>query len=373
MTDVRIRDFTGDRRHQPQVRVAMHSAADLLLALWILGDSCAASDPETAGENYDLGVEWFAAVNDELSPALREDITRVGVGEIWIGLVTLLAELPDNSTIDDFVDVLAGYDPVELRLRLLTLHALVAEEDLRLARKAAAGDAEALSVVLSATAFGDRERWREGLEFLLGLEPSQSHDVITSIVRRFADEVFPRHAAQFRPILQRDADAKRAMATQMSPRRLVELATNGIDPSRYQRPILLIPNVVARPWVVFTDAPDELILCYPVADEYMDADPDAPPQWLIKTYKALGDERRLRILRRLSRGPASLHELTDELDASKSTLHHHLMLLRTAGLIRVSIGKDKEYSLRENVVPEATSILQAYIRGEETASQTGEQ
>jgi DNA-binding transcriptional ArsR family regulator len=118
--------------------------------------------------------------------------------------------------------------------------------------------------------------------------------------------------------------------------------------------------------VIFTETPGQMIMAYPVADEYMDADPDAPPNWLIKTYKALGDERRLRILRRLSRGPASLHELAEELDISKSTLHHHMMLLRTAGLVKVLIGNEKEYALREDVVPETAAVLQGYIGNETT-------
>ena len=82
--------------------------------------------------------------------------------------------------------------------------------------------------------------------------------------------------------------------------------------------------------------------------------------------RRLGDERRLRILRRLSRGPASLHELAEELDISKSTLHHHMMLLRTAGLVKVLIGNEKAYALREDVVPETAAVLQGYIGYETT-------
>ena len=107
-------------------------------------------------------------------------------------------------------------------------------------------------------------------------------------------------------------------------------------------------------------------MSYPVADEYMDADPDAPPEWLIKIYKALGDERRMRILRRLAKGPASLHDLTKEFDASKSTIHHHLVLLRTAGLVKVTMGAEKEYSLRKDIVPETAAVLQAYMTGQES-------
>ncbi|MEN8115111.1 MAG: helix-turn-helix domain-containing protein, partial [Actinomycetota bacterium] len=60
-------------------------------------------------------------------------------------------------------------------------------------------------------------------------------------------------------------------------------------------------------------------------------------------------------------GNASLHELADELDVSKSTLHHHMMLLRSAGLVKILVGTDKEYALREDVVPETAAVLQSYI------------
>ena len=56
-----------------------------------------------------------------------------------------------------------------------------------------------------------------------------------------------------------------------------------------------------------------------------------------------------------------MHELAEELDVSKSTLHHHMMLLRSAGLVKVLIGNEKEYALREDVVPETAAVLEAYI------------
>ena len=54
-----VRDFTGNRRPQPRAQVAMHGAADLLLTLWILGDSCVEPDPQTPWKSYDLGADWF--------------------------------------------------------------------------------------------------------------------------------------------------------------------------------------------------------------------------------------------------------------------------------------------------------------------------
>ena len=109
---------------------------------------------------------------------------------------------------------------------------------------------------------------------------------------------------------------------------------------------------------------------YGMADEFVDPDPEAAPSWLVRTYKALSDERRLRILRRLSEGETSLDELTKLLGLSKSTVHHHIGILRAAGLVRVQIPSERtkkhdkttRYSLREQPLDMAGDFLDTYIR-----------
>jgi DNA-binding transcriptional ArsR family regulator len=105
-----------------------------------------------------------------------------------------------------------------------------------------------------------------------------------------------------------------------------------------------------------------------MADEFIDSDPEAPPSWLVKTYKALSDERRLRILRRLSEGETTLDELTDLLGLSKSTVHHHMSVLRAAGLVRVRISgskaeakESKTYALRTQALNQAGVFLDTYV------------
>lgn len=357
-TGPHIHDFTSERSRPLIVRTQMHSAADLLLTMWIAQES----DTER-WDAYDVGADWFNELVQNLSDDTRDGLERVGSGHMWVGMLAMLPELRENSTIADFITALEDMDPVDLRFKVLQWHGLVAEADRELAADAAEGDEEALQELLSRDSFAEKKEWRDALDGLLSVDPAETRALLLTPIRGFTKEVFSEREAEFRPALERDAIAKRAMARRMSPERLVEIATNGIsvEDSAYRRQIVLIPAVVTRPWVVFTESPENLVMAYPVAEEYLDADPDAPPQWLIKTYKALGDERRLRILRRLARGPAALRELTEEMDASKSTLHHHLMLLRAAGLVKVTIGVDKEYSLRNDVVPEATAVLQSYI------------
>lgn len=357
-TGPQIHDFTSERSRPLIVRTAMHSAADLLLTMWIVEES----DVER-WDAYDLGADWFNSTIDLVGDQTRAALDQIGSGHLWVGMLAMLPELQDNSTIGDFLAALEDMDPVDLRFKTLMWHGTQTESDRELAADAAEGNEEALQALLARDVYAEKKEWRDTLDQLLSVEPGETKARILAAARGFTKDVFADREAEFRPVLERDAAAKRAMARRMSPQRLVEIATNGIsvEDTAYQRPIVLIPAVVSRPWVVFTESPENLIMAYPVAEEYLDADPDAPPQWLIKTYKALGDERRLRILRRLARGPASLRDLTEEMDASKSTLHHHLMLLRAAGLVRVTIGIDKEYSLRNDVVPEATAVLQSYI------------
>lgn len=358
----RVRDFTAQRRKEPQVDLALHSAVDLLVVLWLL-EGC--NEALQDFDEYGLGPDWFANLTGRMSDEARTAVELVGAGDVWVSVMGILAEMPDGSTVDEFIDHVQAMDPVDLRTRLVELKSS-RSVDAELLRGAAEGDETALEQLLSLPMFDDHDRWRDTVRRLLEIPPEETTDRIVTAMRMMQKDAFAEHEADFRSILERDIAAHRGMAKRMSAERLVELTTNGISIERggYRKPILLIPTVTGRPWVIFTETPERLIMAYPVADEYMDADPDAPPNWLIKTYKALGDERRLRILRRLSQGPASLHELAEELDISKSTLHHHMMLLRTAGLVKVQIGNEKEYELREEVVPETAAILQAYINTE---------
>lgn len=360
MAQPRVRDLTRPRATAPPVETALHGATDLLMTLWLI-EGC--DEMPQSFEEYGLGADWFAEFAQSLSPETRLLLDPIRSGNVWISAMSLLNDMPSGSTVDEFIDHVEAMDPTNLRLALLAMHEADSSEYERLAPSAAAGDQEAVAELMSLPVVTDHRRWAGTVRELLILEPQETTGLIVGAMRGVHRDVFSSYEDRFRPILERDLEAKRTMAGRLSTERFVELATNGISIEKqgYRRPILLIPSVVGRPWNVFTESSSRLIIAYPVADEYMDADPDAPPTWLIKTYKALGDERRLRILRRLSHGSASLHELATELDVSKSTLHHHMMLLRSAGLVKILIGADKEYALREDVVPETTAVLQAYI------------
>jgi DNA-binding transcriptional ArsR family regulator len=85
---------------------------------------------------------------------------------------------------------------------------------------------------------------------------------------------------------------------------------------------------------------------------------------MLSIVKALCEEQRLRILRRLAvGGPASLQQLADHIGVAKSTAHHHLVQLRAAGLAIVDLGDEREYRIRDGLAGEVAHLLDTYLRG----------
>lgn len=54
---------------------------------------------------------------------------------------------------------------------------------------------------------------------------------------------------------------------------------------------------------------------------------------VLRMFRALGDETRLRLLQRLRGGEQCVCDLTDELDTRQSLLSFHLRTLKDAGLV----------------------------------------
>ena len=82
----------------------------------------------------------------------------------------------------------------------------------------------------------------------------------------------------------------------------------------------------------------------------------------------MSDESRLRILRFLAREPRTFTTLVELTGLSKSTVNHHMMTLRAAGLVRVietgDPGKGHHratYELRPHALDDLSARLRAYL------------
>lgn len=253
-------------------------------------------------------------------------------GTAW----TFLIPHVDNagaSTMGEFVDYLEGIDP-----------GLLGREY------------EAQSECAGQCEHGERLSIEDPIDF---------RDRVLEVLRKIdrgAGTTLDNYAATLGHEVQLTKFLKRRMPLD----RLIETVTNGIAYTTEAgvEEVVLVPSVTIRPWNLMFRFGGSRYFVYPASDEAVQADADTPPSWMIQLFKAIGDDKRLRVLRRLGEGPQSLVELTDFLGLAKSTTHHHLRSLRAAGLVRQDVRGEKEesrYELRQDMLPEAMRLVGQYL------------
>lgn len=342
----------------PLVSIEVAPAYELLQSISIVNDR---RDADT----YEIGDAWLAEARARAGEDLlaRLDAVAFGDGDTYIHLMGLAYDSPAPRDVASFLDHLRETDPAEIKLHLVQFYA----RDVRRAtspsviRAAVDGDAEAQAEFIR-TSHPEWEPWTAYLRNVLDADPEWLKDELVATIGLWADRVWKPESLTILPILERDADAKRQLLREVPLEAFVTTATNGVEfaPRPGIERVVMIPSFVNRPVVSFAEFSETFLIIYPVADESLSADGDAPPLRLVRLSKALGDEKRLRILRALADGEKSLLELAEMFGVAKTTMHHHMIILRSAGLITVPVGS-KSYRLRHEAVPDVGALLSGYL------------
>jgi DNA-binding transcriptional ArsR family regulator len=354
---VRVQDLTG-RELGYQVQVDAGLTYEFLITL------CAMGNPEEQ-PTYEIGQSWFDNIRTMASPLLQAALHRVGpdIGKAWVNLIGLATGPPAAPDVPSLLQLVGELEPRQLRLYLLGFHVPAYRQSITgdLLERAANGDPEAAVALVADQCYFHGEA-KKHLGPLLELTPQETKSAVLEVMERWYEEIFLPHESEWEPILQRDAAAKRSMLETMPPAEVIE-AASGIQfvPQPGIRQVHLIPQLATRPWVWLAEHDDARLYCYPVADESLGPDAAAPPSRLVRLHKALGDEKRLRMLKAIATSSATLQELAERFGLPKSTAHHHLAILRSAGLIRVTSDEEHRYSVRRDVLPEMSSLLDSYL------------
>lgn len=353
----KVRDFT-DRQRRLAVTVESDPVYETLLAMFVFHGE------DDHGE-YEAATEIITLVGESGDATLVDDIKSIAsCGELGLSLIGVAHDMPAPRTVDALVARIRQMDPAELRTLIMCnmgIDASRGHDEATIAR-AAKGDDDAMQELISKLAHPAK------MSDLLERDPHEMQEAVASVVERFGAVMTPI-VAERQAILDRDAANTRVLAKTMTADRLVEKVTNGITFEMQPRVsgIILIPSVAIRPWVVIAEHQSLRIFAYSVSDEQLSSDADAPPAYLVDTFKALGDEKRLRLLGVLTEGDLGLKELAERADIAKSTAHHHLRVLRSAGLVRVIVSDDdKRYSLRRDSVPDVGRLLETFLTSRPT-------
>lgn len=358
----RVRGLTSAPRRLP-IEVEGSVTHEIALTIW------STFSPKNTHTAHDLGEDWHESVREATDDDLAEELMTLGGPWCsgWLAVSSLMLAAPHPHDPDRVFGWLESVS--EQRLRRWFLGYRSPNDDQALIEQAAHGDVDAAVELLGEEAESKPEVV-EHLKWMLGTEGLPAR--YASALKRFRTGIFSEFEDEFAGAISRAAAARRAAPARGSAKEVVEDVTSGIDfeiPVGITR-VVLVPSVITRPLSLIDGYRGTLIVYYGMADEFFDSDPEAPPSWLVRTYKALSDERRLRIMRRLSEGPASLDDLSEMLGLSKSTVHHHIAILRGAGMVRVHMKTDdsstkKSYSIREQSLTDASGSLDAYLRTSE--------
>jgi DNA-binding transcriptional ArsR family regulator len=316
-------------------------------------------------DTMEVGPDWFAEVEARAGADLLARLAALsqGEGDPWFHLISLVYASPAPRDVPSFLAHLRKTDADEIALTLLGYYERgyrrAAEPEVM--RRAIAGDRDAQRE-LHRSYYPEWGEWQNFLRSMFEREPSATKAELIAVLEGWEASVWREEEPKLMPILERDADAKRALAAELPLERFTEVATNGVEylPRPGVREVVLTPTFVNRPWVATTEYRDVDILTYPVADESVTAETDAPPPRLVRLSKALGDERRLRILRILGSGDKTLMELAELFEVPKTTMHHHMIALRSAGLVTLT-SVTKRYRLRRDALPDVGELLRVYL------------
>ncbi|UOQ95510.1 ArsR family transcriptional regulator [Halobacillus shinanisalinarum] len=295
------------------------------------------------------------AVKKQLSNEMNDQLQYVEENNTWKSLLQLLHQ-DSFPNLDAFIEFIQQLDVNKLKYICLPYLGLAFQE---LRDQASKGDKKAVKSLQIEVE--NHPFFKTYISFITTIDPTQLKNHLIAVITGWYIAVIIPQEQELQAILQRDQKAKQDMSKNIDAESLVEWATGGIkyfpEPSVYR--VLLIPQRTYRPWNVEADIEGTKIFYYPVSNDsiYKD-DPYAPDQFLVQKYKALGDEVRMKIVKLLFEKERTLHELTDTLNMGKSTIHHHLKLLKSARIVE---GERSIYRLKKNSVDMMATELEHFI------------
>lgn len=341
---MKIIDLTAPRR-ELTVRIDPSPAYDFLACLFLLGRY-------ESGLGFDVSGTWVAgaraAIGEELLADFALFFPRFGPTMALVGVLGSTPGLPVRA----FLKRVAG-TRTEALMELMLSEALTDRRSLPLLRAAIGGTERDREAFLSST----RPEIDAGsLRAIVTLPPREAKTRLLRLLREGYSRVYAQEEPDVLPLLERDAESLARRSASVGGAQLVEHATGGhvIGVEAPVAGVVLAPTYFFRPYNLVTAYDGVRVFIYPIETS---PPGESPPPEMVRFYKALGDETRLRILRLLSAREMYLQELANALGVSHVTALHHMAMLRAARLVRVVERENlKYYRLRAERADEAARL-----------------
>ncbi|QXE02161.1 helix-turn-helix transcriptional regulator [Terribacillus sp. DMT04] len=280
------------------------------------------------------------------SDQLQRSLKIVHERNTWKALLQLLHHSNAHS-LADWSEEIKQLSATTLREQCLPYIGSSFEET---RKEAASGDKHSIAKLQEITA--DNPFFPDYIAFIAQTDSQFLKEHLLSVMTDWFQEVIKPREEGLQDMLARDTvDKKRKLET-MEKLDFMRWITHSpsFKPDESIHTILFIPHYYYRPWTITADLPGTKVFYYPVHANSIDPENRYNPDtMLVRKYKALGDAMRLHLLKRLNEGEQTLQQLAEQMPAAKSTLHHHLKMLKSAGLI--DSNKQVYYVNKQSIAP----------------------
>ncbi|MCJ7841065.1 ArsR family transcriptional regulator [Lederbergia sp. NSJ-179] len=299
---------------------------------------------------------YWEKLKETLSTNLLNHLNYVEKNNTWKALLQLLHQNESNN-LNEFCTSVEWMEVSEIKYTCLPF---TGDTFQHLRGSAALGQEDAILELKKIT--NEIPFFPEYIEFISKVDATELKSHLIEVMAGWYESVIIPDLEETERILHTDYESKNQMKEKMSPEELVQWATGGVNylPEPSVHRVLLIPQYVYRPWNIESDLEETKVFYYPVANDSLSPnDKYMPNNSLVQKHKALGDEVRLRIVKLLSESDRSLQNLTEQLHMGKTTIHHHLKILRGSKIVEMNGLK---YSLKANVLGLLFKELDQYIK-----------
>lgn len=305
-------------------------------------------------EGYDLDKAWL--IDESSMPtSLIKLLNQLKETSFWHGLILLQAHF-SAATVQEFIHKLT-VTPMESLLEILLPYKNRQSESMR--KLAILQSPQSDSWSSYAALF---KGYGYLAKYIHHLQSFQIQEVSLLLINTLKEwEAWISQRTEWQKWLQVLAyeQKQNSHLDNTNPIAEIERVTGGVEyvPEFSIWRVKLIPQISCGPWALTTRTSDTKFIFYPLKEEYL-LEPEVPPSELIHGHKALGDEVRLKLLFQLKKSSLSLQELGIHFNIPRSTLHHHLTILKEAKFIFVEKGN---YSINYSKIDEFSSQLKYYL------------
>jgi biotin operon repressor len=324
--------------------------------LWECALGIAAVTNSRLLDTLEKPLSYWEELKENFSDNLLFHLDYVETNNTWKALLQLLHQYNGNE-LEGFFFNMKTMQEAEFKFSCLPF---VGDKYQKLRKDAAHGEEGAILEMKEITK--DIPFFPQYIEFICKADTAELKTHLIEVMTGWYEAVIKPGSGETLQVLKTDYDSKKKMKEKMEPEELVQWATGGVhyqpEPSVHR--VLLIPQYIYRPWTIEADLEGTKVFYYPVANESLSPnDKYMPSDFLVQKHKALGDEIRLRIVKLLSEEDRSLQDITEQLQMGKSTIHHHLKLLRAAKIVEMNGMK---YSLKAGVIDLLFNELNQYLK-----------